>query len=229
MTSNIKTGREETERLLGEASGVTEFELLGLEWTLLPGVFAPFHSPSTLNYSQWLPYPKDGSLLEMGCGAGVTAVYGALQGCRHVTAVDIVPVAVDNARRNAERHGVADQVRVLESDMFGALGPDDRFDLIFWNSNAIEAPADFEYTEDLERSVLDRGYASHRAYLQEGPRYLADGGRLFIGFNSRGNLDHLQSIADQEGLRLEKVRSTSHEFPDQTVEFRLFEVVRSGV
>jgi methylase of polypeptide subunit release factors len=228
MTNNVRTGQEETERLLGEASGTTEFELLGLEWTLLPDVFAPFHSPSTANYSRWLPYPAGGTLLEMGCGAGVTAVYAALSGCAGVTAVDIVPAAVDNTRRNAERHGVADRVRVLESDMFGALGPGERFDLVFWNSNAIEAPADFVYTQDLEHSVLDRGYESHRAYLREGPRHLTDDGRLFIGFNSRGDLDHLQRIADEEGLRLEKVDSTSHEFPDRVVEFRLFEIVRAG-
>lgn len=228
MADNIEVGREETERLLGEGAGATEFELLDLSWDLLPEVFAPFHSPSTSVYSSWLPYPKEGSLLEMGCGAGVTAVYGALQGCSHVTAVDIVQSAVDNTRLNAERHHVGDRVRTLQSDMFDALGPDDRFDVIFWNSNAIEAPADFTYTRDLERSVLDRGYASHRAYLREAPGFLADGGRLFIGFNSRGDLELLERIAADEGLRAEKINSTTHEFPDRTVEFRLFELLSTS-
>lgn len=228
MTENISIGKSETERLQQESTGAAEFELLGRTWELLPEVFAPFHSPSTTFYTTWLPYPKGGSFLEMGCGAGVTAVHAALEGCREVAAVDIVAAAVENTRRNAARHQVADRVRALRSDMFQALGPEDRFDLIFWNSNAIDAPADFTYSRDLERSVLDRGFESHRAFLREAPRHLTDDGRLFIGFNSRGNLPLLEELAGEQGLRVEKVDSVEHVFPDRVVEFRLFELVRTA-
>jgi methylase of polypeptide subunit release factors len=228
MTENISVGKSETERLQQESSGATEFELLGRKWELLPEVFAPFHSPSTTYYTGWLPYPQGGSFLEMGCGAGVTAIHAAFQGCGEITAVDVVASAVENTRRNAVRHQVADRVRAVHSDMFQALGPEERFDLIFWNSNAIDAPADFTYSRDLERSVLDRGFESHRAFLREAPRHLTAEGRLFIGFNSRGDLDLLERHAAEQKLRVEKVNSVEHAFPDRVVEFRLFELIRTG-
>ena len=89
----------------------TEFRLLDRDWTLLDGVFSPVRTPVTGLFSQWLPYPAGGTFLEMGSGAGVTAVLAALAGCRSVTALDISAAAVENTRRNAERHGVAGRVR----------------------------------------------------------------------------------------------------------------------
>ena len=68
----------------------------------------------------------------------MTAVTAALAGCATVTALDITTAAVENTRANAELHGVADRVRVAHSDLFEALEPGERFDLIFWNSNYIE-------------------------------------------------------------------------------------------
>lgn len=223
---NVTVGYSETARHEGTTDQTLEFGLLGLHWELLPDVFAPFHSPSTESHSTWLPYPAGGSFLEMGCGTGVTAVFAALKGCRAVTALDISPAAVENTRANASRHGVADRVQVMQSDMFDALDPNARFDAIFWNSNAIEAPADFTYTRDLEWSFLDRGYASHRTYLQEGPKLLTEGGRLFLGFNSRGNLPLLERLAEEAGLRILEINSVSHDFDDRTVEFQLLELVR---
>lgn len=228
MSDNVTIGFSETARHEGTTGQQMEFSLLGLRWDLLPEVFAPFHSPSTESYSTWLAYPVGGSLLEMGCGAGVTAVFGALRGCRAVTAVDINPAAVENVRCNVARHGVADRVRVMRSDMFDALDPDDRFDVIFWNSNAIEAPADFAYTRDIEWSVLDRGYVAHRTYLREGPKRLIEGGRLFLGFNSRGNFELLERLAKEAGLRISEINVTSHIFDDRTVDFLLLELIKTN-
>ncbi|MGK5628796.1 methyltransferase [Streptomyces sp. URMC 123] len=228
MTDDVNVGFSETARHEGTTDQPMEFELLDLRWELLPNVFAPFHSPSTASYSRWLPYPRGGSLLEIGCGAGVTAVHAALNGCAAVTATDISQAAVDNAARNAARHGVADRVRAVRSDMFAALDPEDRFDVIFWNSPAIEAPEDFSYTRDIEWSILDRGYVSHRSFLHDGPRHLTENGRLFLGFNSRGNDELIADLAEEEGLRIEKLASTSHDFDDRTVEFRLLEFIRKN-
>ncbi|MGP3952509.1 methyltransferase domain-containing protein [Streptomyces sp. 7N604] len=227
-SNNLDVGFSETAKHEDTTEQPMEFELLGLRWDLHPGVFAPFHSPSTEAYSSWLPYPEGSSLLEMGCGAGVTAVYGALNGCRRVTALDISTAAVENTRRNAARHGVANRVRAMESDMFSALSPEDRFDVIFWNSNAVEAPEDFTYTRDIEWSILDRGYASHRTYFREGPGRLTEGGRLFLGFNSRGNRALIDGFAEEEGLRIKEINSASRTFEDRTVEFRLLELVKAG-
>ena len=105
----------------GRPDRQTEFALVGRRWTLLPGVFAPTYTPVTELFTAWIPYPVGGTLLEMGSGTGVTAVSAALAGCRRVTALDISAAAVENTRRNVERHGVADRVDVRQSDLFDAL------------------------------------------------------------------------------------------------------------
>jgi release factor glutamine methyltransferase len=128
-------GSDLMRRHLAGRTGPTQFTLMGRDWDLLDGVFNPSYTPVTRLFSEHLPYPRDGSFLEMGCGAGVTAVVAALSGCRSVTALDISEAAVANTKLNAVRHGVADTVQVELNALFDALAPDERLDVIFWNSN----------------------------------------------------------------------------------------------
>ncbi len=184
-----------------------EFAVLGRRWILLDGVFSPIENPVTELFTTWLPYPVGGSFLEIGCGAGVTAVHASLSGCRHVVAVDINEAAIDNTRRNAERHGVSDRISVRYSDLYEALDPDERFDVIFWNSNFIDAPDDHFFQSDLDYAYFDPGYRVHRRYLQGALSHLRDGGRLFLGFSSLGNWDELRRACSEAGLEPTIVRS----------------------
>jgi release factor glutamine methyltransferase len=102
------------------------FSLAGREWDLLAGVFAPAYSPTTgfslelLDLGAEPRRPAYGSLLEVGCGTGVSA---ALAGCPRVVASDINPAAVYNTRLNAERHRCAGNVKAIQSDLFAGLDP----------------------------------------------------------------------------------------------------------
>ncbi|ACU73333.1 methyltransferase small [Catenulispora acidiphila DSM 44928] len=202
-----------------------QFDLLGRSWTLLPGVFAPVHTTSTALFSSWLPFPPGGAFLEIGSGAGVTAVTAALAGCAHVTAVDISPAAVANTAANARRHGVADRVRVLNSDLFEALDTGERYDAIYWNSNVIDAPPEFEYLEELRWAFFDRGYATHHRFLTQGPDLLRPGGRMFLGFNTLGNKERLRVMADELGLELATFRRRPGVLGGIRVELSLLEVL----
>ncbi|MDS1270787.1 methyltransferase [Lipingzhangella sp. LS1_29] len=227
-TGSYELGLSETQCHAAEteSAGPQEFELLGLRWELLPGVFAPFHSRSTESYTSWLPLHSGDSFLEMGCGAGVTAVYAALAHGHRTTALDVSAAAVENTQVNAARHGVPDRVDARQSDMFDALDPQERFDIIFWNSSAIPAPASFTYTRDIEWSIFDRDYESHRRYLQEGPRYLTERGRLFLGFNTNGDVERLQELAAESGLHLREIQSRTTTYDGQTTaRFMLLELL----
>lgn len=214
-------------RHLADHSERTEFTLMDRTWELLGGVFNPSYTPVTRLFSENLPYPVDGSFLEMGCGAGVTAVVAALAGCRAVTALDISPAAVENTRRNARRHGVADRVRVAHSDMFSALAPDERFDLIFWNSNFAEPPAGFVNETDLHHAFFDPSYAAHRQFVREGPGRLTERGRLLLGFSDIGNAGLLASSCAEAGLRVEPLWSRRREVdPGTFLEFQILELRR---
>jgi release factor glutamine methyltransferase len=205
------------------------FTLLGREWDLLPEVYAPVFAFSTTLFTQWIPYPVGGRMLEMGSGAGVTAVTAALSGCAEVVALDINPAAVANTRRNAERHRVADRVECRQSDLFAALGPAETFDLVFWNSNFVDVPADIAYTSDLDRAFFDPGYECHERFIAGARGHLRAGGRLLLGFSDLGNRERLEQIADRHGWRVatrtEERRTTSR---GDSVNLQLLEFTSTG-
>jgi release factor glutamine methyltransferase len=203
-----------------------EFELLGRRWRLLEGVFSPAAYASTAQITEWLPYPTGGRMLEVGCGAGVTSVVAALRGCE-VTALDISPAAVRNTRINSALHGVSDRVRALESDLFSALGPDERFDLIVWNSNFVEAPADYTYASVFDRAFVDAGYATHAAFLANVWRHVGPGGRVVLGFSSRGNLRRLRALAGDAGVAISVLRRQASRAGDRPIERLLLELIRT--
>ncbi|MBI5631760.1 MAG: methyltransferase domain-containing protein [Elusimicrobia bacterium] len=70
------------------------------------------------------------SLLDLGCGAGETSVYLALQGAE-VTAVDISPEMVAMAQKLAARHGV--RLKSLACVAEALPFADGSFDLVFGN------------------------------------------------------------------------------------------------
>ena len=218
-------GNDLMQRHIRDVVRPTTFTLLGDEWTLLSGVFAPTHTPVTELFTSWIPYPVGGTFLEVGSGAGVTAVVAARSGCRAVTAVDISPAAVENTRRNAQRHGVSDRLRVLKSDLFDALDPVERFDVIFWNSNFVEPPPGYVNETDFHHAFFDPDYRTHGRYAREGPRRLTEGGRLLLGFSDLGNRARLEELAAGVGLEVVTVRAESRtaEIP---IEFQLLELRR---
>ncbi len=69
------------------------------------------------------------SVLDLGCGVGPIGIGCALGGATAVTSLDIMPEACDLATRNVALNGVSDTVRVLESDLFGAVR-NELFDVI---------------------------------------------------------------------------------------------------
>ncbi|MFG2679776.1 methyltransferase [Streptomyces sp. NPDC048392] len=188
------------------------FSLRGREWDLLDTVFAPLHAGTTeivldlLGLSDPVRHPRCGAFLEIGCGAGVVAVTAALAGWERVVASDINADAVANAALNSRRHGVADRVRAVHSDLFEGLPAGQLFDTIVWSSPYVRAPEDYRFSTPLERAYVDPGYEAHRRYVDEAPRRLTHEGRALLHFSSRGDMDGLRRIAAEAGRRLRVLR-----------------------
>jgi ribosomal protein L11 methyltransferase len=70
--------------------------------------------PTTRACIELLAVQERGSALDAGCGSGVIAVAACRLGFRPVCAADADPVAVEIARKNAARNGVAVDVRALD-------------------------------------------------------------------------------------------------------------------
>ena len=73
-------------------------------------------------------FPKQGRLLELGCGAGNLSIYFAQAGYK-VTGIDIAPTAIDWAIENAAKASV--DVTFIQSDVLElAEIPDTSFDIV---------------------------------------------------------------------------------------------------
>ncbi|PKV86268.1 methyltransferase domain-containing protein [Streptomyces sp. TLI_146] len=225
---NYLRSLERSRAALLRADRPRTFTLAGHEWDLLDGVFAPPFSASTgaavelLGLSGPRQRPWRGSLLEVGCGTGVIAVRAALAGAGPVTALDINEQAVRNTEMNAHRHGVADRLTAVHSDLFDALEPGRSYDTVYWHSNFVLAPPTYRHETVHEQAYVDPGYRAHRRYLAEAPAFAAAGGRVLLHFSDRGDIDALHRIAAECDRTLRVLDSRRIEEGEETVEHILY-------
>jgi release factor glutamine methyltransferase len=184
---------------LAQAQQLSHYTFEGHRFLVYPDVFPPTHFQSTGIFTRLLPYPRGGAFLEIGCGAGVTAVVAALAGCRKVVASDINQAATRNTRANANLHGVEHILSARHGDLFDVLERGERFDMIFWNSNFVFVPEDYAFDDEIMRSFCDPGYAAHRRFLREAGRYVLPGGQLLMGFSSQGDEAAFTALLKEHG------------------------------
>lgn len=176
------------------------------EFVVDEGVFSPAVFNDTLFFAEELPVPAGGSVLEIGCGAGVIALTAAKRGAAAVLATDVNAEAVANCRANAERHKLSDIVTARLSDVFSAVAADERFDLIFWNCPYFAAGRNED--DPLECSVFDPGYESIGRYLRDAREHRLPQGRVLLSFSKTlGNQDLLLERAQEAGASLSTFRT----------------------
>jgi ribosomal protein L11 methyltransferase len=117
------------------------------------------------------------SVLDMGCGTGVLAIFAAKKGARTVTAIDNYVFAFENSCDNVQRNGFPDIVTVKHGD--ASLLGDESYDKILAN---------------ITRNVL----------LEDLPTYysvLNNGGELFLSGFLATDRDMIVDRASALGLR----------------------------
>ncbi|MCF6209945.1 MAG: methyltransferase [Gammaproteobacteria bacterium] len=175
---------------LGRAPGHpqnTLYRVQGLLFTVFPGVFQP--SPDSMALLRHTQIRADEMVLDIGTGTGIQAIFAARVAHR-VVATDINPVAVENTRFNAYRLGLADRISVRLSDLFSAIGPQERFDVILFN---IEYP-----NSDADLVLWD----VHERFFAQVRRHLKPGGRIYYQFGFRRNMARLQDMLRRNGLQI---------------------------
>ena len=154
------------------------FVVDGLDIEAPAGVYHPTPESSSMLFirnigAMGLAPPR--RALEIGTGCGAIALSVARRWGGEVVATDIFDAALETARANARRNGVA--LTLIKSDLFAHL-PGRDFDLVVFNTPLIDkAPED-----ELEReSLCDPGGRILHGYLAGLPGVLAPGGVALFG------------------------------------------------
>ncbi len=123
-------------------------------------------------------------VLDMGCGTAVLAILAKIRGAEYVEAIDIDEWAYNNAIENAQRNGVALNVRIGDASLLTGQ----QFDLIIANIN---------------RNILLNDMAAYA-------KVLAQGGTLLLSGFYESDVPVLQQHAEALGLQLQqqKVRQS---------------------
>jgi len=169
-------------------------EFWSLDFFVTPAVLIP--RPETellvevaLQYIERLRSGSSVKVLDLGTGSGAIAVSLAKDhGATEIVAVDISPVALDLARVNAMRHGVADRIRFLPGDLFAPVKASlEAFDLIVSNPPYIRtgelsmlAPEIREWEPTIALDGGVDGADTYRRIIGEGHRYLTPGGSIVL-------------------------------------------------
>jgi len=189
---------------------------LVLEWiqdvtlVVFPGVFHPglfLSTPLLLGALDHLRLKAGCSVLDMGTGTGVLAIFVAKRGAR-ATAVDISPLAMRCARVNVLLNCLEDQIRILEGDLFAPVG-DERYDLVVFNPPYFEGkPKDWpEYAWRGEK-VLDR-------FIEGVSSHLTQDGRVLLSLSTELDLAAIRYQLSRNGFEIHERRR--RELPGETI------------
>lgn len=150
---------------------------------------------------------------DLGTGSGIIAITTARQNARfEFVAVDKSAAALEVAKRNAAKHGIAARIEFIESDWFAAVPAERRFDFVASNPPYITTAEmatlakdvrDFEPNSALEAGPL--GTEAIAALVPQAAERLKTGGRLLIEFSPQIEAAVQDVIRAESRLEFEKI------------------------
>jgi len=149
------------------------------------------HPSTQLSLAAIEDYLQPGDeMIDLGCGSGILSIAAARLGARHIRALDIDPLAVDIARENAERNGVAAQITVSAGSL------DDLLDACAPSADLLAANILAPVLETMVRQGLSRTVRPGGALILAG--ILAEQAEALVEICHRHGLDLIEQRASGE-------------------------------
>ncbi len=142
--------------------------------------FGTGHHPTThLMIQQMLDMDLENkTVLDMGCGTSVLAIFAKQKGAGRTVAIDIDEWSVENSKENAERNKVELDIELGTADNLGK----EKFDVILANIN---------------RNILISDIPTYVSVLEDGGKLLLSGLCFF-------DVDDILEVCTEQNLKLEK-------------------------
>lgn len=169
----------------------TAFEDLVIAWD--PRILEP--RPWTAAQSRWAADGADvappGPVLELCAGAGHIGLLAARLTGRDLVQVDLDPVALAYAERNAAAAGVRTETRC--ADVAAAVGADERYGVVVADPPWVPSAEVGRFPDDPVRAIDggEDGGALADACLRVGAAHLAPGGHLVLQVGTQQQLGRL--------------------------------------
>lgn len=198
-----RRGRCPLQQILGRQ------EFMGLEFYINQHVLIPRQDTETLvELVLEEQQNREAAVLDLCTGTGCIAISLAVKGGYHkVAAADISEEALKVARRNVEMHGCGEQIRLYQGDLFHALEPGMRFDIITSNPPYIPTavirtlePEVRDYEPMLALDGTEDGLLYYRRIASEAGQYLAEGGSIYLEIGHDQG-DAVRALLEAEGYR----------------------------
>ena len=196
-------------------------EFFNLDFEVTPDVLIPRPETELIVEAtlELVDHNAEFAFADIGTGSGCLAI-SILNECREARAlaIDTSEPALQVAQRNAERHRVANRLRLVQSDLFDAIPFNETLDLIVSNP---------PYVSDDEMKTLQRevqrepraalaggsdGLALIRRLLLDAPAHLRLGGYLVFEFGINQDVV-IRDLVDRDVWKLIEIRNDLQQIP----------------
>jgi len=160
--------------------------------------------PPTINGTYLLEYStvnEGEEVLDIGTGSGIHAVFAA-EKAKRVVATDIYAPAIENAKVNAELHGVEEKIDFRVGDLFGPIKDGEKFDVFFININLPYEPT------DRKRNNL------HERLFSEIHQYMKPDARIYFQTSFIKNIPYIYDMLSRNNLSIMEIHM-EHLFPSR--------------
>ena len=182
----------------------TLFHCNGLSIESDPEVYEP--AEDTFLLLETLDVHPHDSMMELGTGAGLIALDCAQRGAR-VVCSDINPFAVRLVRRNIERNRrlLKGPIEVRQGDLFFALRPSERFDIIVLNPPYLPTKRSERVGRwfDVATDGGQNGLRLTKRFLHEVTEHLLEHGCAYFIFSTLSPRTSLEKTLKREHLSFE--------------------------
>lgn len=149
----------------------------------------------------------DRTIIDMGCGSGIIGAIMAKRTGSRVISVDVSPDALEVARKNAVLLGIDHLMVFISSDLFEAISPRVRFDMVLANLPYVTSREWKDLMADIRdfepRLALDGGEDGldvYRRLMASMADRLAPGGDILLEIGSAGQAKELGLMLEKEGF-----------------------------